>query len=250
MNGKKGYRLTLFDVILNVPVAEEVTFTLNGETVSAFLKKNLFGIPVNSITTDDRKYYRKIVKKYKVIHQLCGFHFVKKLREDAEWYFKRKSLSDSEKIRIALCVSSVSEAFRSSTIEEFEDKLENVLDMMYTVPPRIRHHLKRVVKDFDLYAVRFHNPFVKGTTSQVENYYTQTDPEKMKRRYKTPQGLTQALSLKAPFWIVRNGFISEEESLQIARKYLGKRFNETNIHKVFSRKKKHVLKYLMGDLPE
>ncbi len=49
--------------------------------------------------------------------------------------------------------------------------------MLYTVPLHIHHHLKKVGKDFDLYTARFHNLAVKGTTSQMENYYAQTDPE-------------------------------------------------------------------------
>jgi hypothetical protein len=45
-----------------------------------------------------------------------------------------------------------------------------------------------------------------------------------------------ALHLIVIYWIVRHGFISEEESLCIARQYLGKRHNRANISKVFSEK--------------
>jgi hypothetical protein len=64
---------------------------------------------------------------------------------------------------------------------------------------------------------------------------------------KTIPRLIRALRLKAHYWIVRKGFIPEEESLCIARQYLGKHYNGKNIHTVFSKKKKHVLKYWMGD---
>ncbi len=48
----------------------------------------------------------------------------------------------------------------------------------------------------------------------------------MKKRYKTIPGLIRALNLKAVYWIVRHGYISEKESLRIARHYLGRHYNE------------------------
>jgi hypothetical protein len=66
------------------------------------LKKDLKGHPVYSITTDDRRWYRGIITKdLKAIHQLRGFHFIKRVTEDAEWYFNSK-LPDTEKIEIAI----------------------------------------------------------------------------------------------------------------------------------------------------
>jgi hypothetical protein len=131
--------------------------------------------------------------------------------------------------------------------DEFLEKLENVYTMKDTAPPRIKKHIETLVEDVDLYTNYFLNPHIPKTTNQLENYYRQIDPRKMKKRYKTIQGLIRALHLKAHYWVVRNGFIPEEESLCIARQYLGKHYNEKNIHTVFSKKKKHVLKYWMGD---
>jgi hypothetical protein len=51
----------------------------------------------------------------------------------------------------------------------------------------------------------------------------------MKKQYKTSSELIQALSQKAGYWIIRNGFISEEVSLHIARQYLGKRYNKAQV---------------------
>ena len=119
IKGKKAFRLTLFDAILNIPVAEEITYKLSAKRVKRFLKKNLKGHIVYSITTDDRKWYREIIKGLKAIHQLCGFHFVKRVTKDAEYYLKLKSLSDAEKIRITVLVSAIREVFRSVTEKEF-----------------------------------------------------------------------------------------------------------------------------------
>ena len=243
IKGKKAFRLTLFDAVVNVPVAEEISYKLNAKRVKAFLKKNLRGHPVYSITTDDRKWYREIIiKDLKAIHQLCGFHFLKRVTEDAEWYFKRK-LSRAVKMRIALLVSSIREVFRTFTEEEFLEKLEKVYAMKDEAPLRIRKHIETLAKDVSLYTNHFLNPRISKTSNPVEEYYRQTDPRKMKKRYKTIPGLIRALQLKSIYWIVRNGRISEEKSLRIARQYLGRNYTRTTIHKVFSRKKIHFLKY-------
>ena len=243
VKGVKAYRMTLFDVVLNVPVQEALTYRLDAECVSAFLKKSLEGHPVYSITTDDRKWYREIVKELKACHQLCGFHFLKHVTEDAEWYFKRKSVSDGEKIRIALYVSLIREVFRSFTEEEFLRKLELVYTMKDEARPRIKKHIKKLVEDVHLYTSYLLNPYIPKTSNALEEYYRQTDPRKMKKRYKIIPGLLRALNLKAVYWIVRHGYISEKESLRIARHYLGRHYNEENIYTVFSPKKKHFFKY-------
>ncbi len=248
INGKKAYRLTLFDAGLNVPVAEEVSYKLSKKRVKRFLKKNLKGHLLYSITTDDRKWYRKIIKKdLKAIHQLCGFHFQKHVTEDADWYFKRKSVSDAEKMRIAVCVSLIREVFRSFTEEEFLEKLEKLYAIKDEFPSRLKKHIEKLVEDVDLYTNYLLDPHIPKTSNHAEGYYRQTDPKKMKKRYKTPQGLVQALYSKAVYWIVRHGFIPEEESLHIARKNLSRQYNKTNIHRVFSKKKKRFLTYWMGD---
>jgi hypothetical protein len=243
VKGKKAFRLTLFDAVLNVPVAEEVSYRLNAKRVKAFLKKNLRGHPVYSITTDDRKWYREIITKdLKVIHQLCGFHFIKRVTEDALWYFKQK-LPGAVKMRIAVLVSSIREVFRSFTEEEFLEKLEKVYAMKDKAPLKIKKHIETLVEDVNLYTNHFLNSCIPRTSNSAEEYYRQTDPRKMKKRYKTIPGLIRALQLKSIYWVVRHGYISEEKSLRIARQYLGRNYTRTTIHKVFSKKKEHFLEY-------
>ena len=150
--------MTLFDVVVNVPLADEVSYILNADVVFDFLERNLKGKPVYSITTDGRKWYRKIVKNLKAIHQLCGFHFLKKVTEDADYYFNSKSLSDTEKIRLAIFVSAIREVFCSFTEEEFLEKLENVYAMKDAVPSLMKNHIEKLVKDVDLYTNHLLNP--------------------------------------------------------------------------------------------
>jgi hypothetical protein len=246
VNGKKAFRLTLYDAVVNVPVAEDVLYTLTNEKILTFLKDTIKGT-VYAITTDDRKMYRPIVKNLKASHQLCVFHFLKPLRKEAFWYFNRKSISESERMQWAVCVSLIHEVFRSSSLEEAEQKFEEVVEMMHTVPRGIRKHIKRLMQDFHLYTAYFLDPNIAKTTNQVEEYYRQTDPKKIKKQYKTTHGLIHALNQKAAAWVVRHGFISRKASLYYARRLLGKRYDNTSINYFFSRRKKHVLTYWIGN---
>jgi hypothetical protein len=73
------------------------------------------------------QFYRKIVRELNCTHQLCGFHFLKHVTEDTEWYFTHKSLSDAEKMRVAVCASLLREVFRSFTIEEtIEESMKTI----------------------------------------------------------------------------------------------------------------------------
>jgi len=178
IKGKKAYRMTLFDVVLNVPVAEELSYKLSAKRVKRFLKKNLKGHPVYSVTTDDRKWYRDIINDLKAIHQLCGFHFIKRVTKDADYYFNDKSLSNTEKIRLTVLVSAIREVFCSFTEEEFLRKLENVYAMKDKAPSRIKKHIETLVDDVDLYTNYFLNPCIPKTSNHVEEYYRQTDLKK------------------------------------------------------------------------
>jgi hypothetical protein len=137
------------------------------------------------------------------------------------------------------------EIFRSSTFEEAEERLYEVYNMVDSVPSRIKKQIKKLIEDFPLYTAYLDDPRIKKTTSKVEEYYRQTDPQKIKKQYKTRKGLEQALHQKAVYWVVRHGFISQEYSLELARKYLGNHYDNQNITRVFSKKKKHVLTYWM-----
>jgi hypothetical protein len=49
------------------------------------------------------------------------------------------------------------------------------------------------------------NGLVSKTTNPVENYYSQTDPESMKKEYKTSYGVLSYLAQKMVHWRVKFG---------------------------------------------
>ena len=73
------YRLVLFDVINNILVQEKIVKQLNQNTVEKFIKEIKAQIPIIAITTDSKPYYRNIMDKLDIKHQLCIFHIKKEI---------------------------------------------------------------------------------------------------------------------------------------------------------------------------
>ena len=76
IEGRKSYRLTLFDSLLNIPVAEEIAEKTDYKTVYSFLRSILANKPLTTITTDHVRMYKGIIEKLGALHQLCILHIV------------------------------------------------------------------------------------------------------------------------------------------------------------------------------
>lgn len=59
LNGTRHYRLTLYDTILNIPIAEEIVLKRTTETIYNFIDKSTYNQPLIAITTD---HFRRLQK--------------------------------------------------------------------------------------------------------------------------------------------------------------------------------------------
>ncbi len=94
INGQWMYRLALFDVKNNILVQEKIVKRLNPKAVKSFLKEIKVQIPIIAITTDSKPYYRNIMDKLQIKHQLCTFHFKKEINT---WIKKLKRKNKTNK---------------------------------------------------------------------------------------------------------------------------------------------------------
>lgn len=53
---------------------------------------------------------------------------------------------------------------------------------------------------FKRYIEHYFNEKIDITTNKIENYYRQTDPNEIKSRYKTKQGILSYLYYKMEYW--------------------------------------------------
>ncbi|MEN4018339.1 MAG: hypothetical protein PQ975_00435 [Methanobacterium sp.] len=74
LNGLWHYRLTLYDYILNIPVAEEIALDKEYDTIKEFIVTSTEYKRFYSLTTDGLQEYKSITDKLRVIHQQCISH--------------------------------------------------------------------------------------------------------------------------------------------------------------------------------
>jgi hypothetical protein len=203
---RKRYRLTLFDSILNIPVAEEIAEDCGYQTVYAFLKGSLHGRPLVAITTDHKREYKGILDELGAAHQLCIFHLYKMIGDIVYAALQSKRYSYRDKIKFCLYFTAIKNVFRTTDPQVAQERLERLLDDYWNIPPRLRGFIAgKILPDFERLTLFMRDGWVSKTTNPVENYYRQTDPESTKKIYRTSHGVLSYLAQKMVYWTVKFG---------------------------------------------
>ena len=173
IDGEKRYRLTLFDSLLNIPLSEEIVEDMEYDTIYTFLRERLRDKPLFTITTDHKREYKKMMDDLKVRHQLCIFHLFKMIGKD-------------EYITM--------------------ERLELLLNKYDDIPLFLQGYIqKKILPDLERITPLMRDLSISRTTNPVENYYRQTDPGQIKKRYKTSRGILSYLTGKMEYWAGKLG---------------------------------------------
>jgi hypothetical protein len=153
-----------------------------------------------AITTDHRREYKTIIDDLGAVHQLCIFHLSKMIGEDVYAVLMSKKASCRDKIKLCLYFTDIKNIFRTYDENVAIERLEKLLDE-YDDIPRVLHGYirKKILPDFDRLTLFMRDGFVSKTTNPVENYYRQTDPDQIKKKYKTSQGMLSYLARKMEY---------------------------------------------------
>jgi len=200
LSGKKAYRLTLFDSIFNYPVTEQISYNLKSETIKEFLEYSLENIPVECISTDLMPKYKNIMDEIDVNHQLCIFHFMQAVTKIREKELKKYLDDEVEQERIRKECSDLQDIFRAKNLNEcinwyilFLDHLTPDREYIYTFVE------KNVKKNFLNLIQHYFDPLQERTNNKIETYFKQTDPDDIKKKYKTASGLLDFLYIKMEY---------------------------------------------------
>ena len=208
IDGRKSYRLTLFDALLNIPIAEEIAKKIDYTTVFSFLKSVLADKPLITITTDHKRMYNSIIEKLGALHQLCIFHLFKMIGKDVYDRLKSKTIPYRDKIKLCIYFTKIKEIFRTYDLNVAIERLYELLDKYDDIPRVLQKWiLKKIIPDFERLTIFMRNGSIPKTNNQVENYYRQTDPNQIKSKYKTYQGILAFLTRKMEYWTSRHGKI-------------------------------------------
>ncbi|MEN4005995.1 MAG: hypothetical protein PQ964_01325 [Methanobacteriaceae archaeon] len=111
LDGLRHYRLTLYDYILNIPVADEISPNKEYDTIKEFIETSTEDKDFYSLTTDGLLEYKGITDELKVIHQQCIFHLLKILKKEIYPLLKSDNVSDEDKMELRFYFREIKSIF-------------------------------------------------------------------------------------------------------------------------------------------
>ena len=119
---------------------------------------------------------------------------------------KSKRASYQDKIKLCLYFTEIKNIFRTYDVHIAHERLERLLAEYDDTPRVLRRYIqKKILPDFERLTLFLREGLVSRTTNPVENYYRQTDPEQIKDKYKTDQGILSYLAREMEYWTAKFG---------------------------------------------
>lgn len=199
--GKRYYRLSLYDMKYNVPLAERITDNKQYNTILQFLKDITKNKQFIVLATDLFPMYRNITDELDVKHQLCLIHLNREINKKIKDYVRKNKLNEEDKKQIYNSTKEYKEMFFAKTPEEAKKIYNEYMTGIKEIPEPLKQFTDKHVKNhFQRYLEHHYDENIDRTTNKIENYYRQTDPEKIKKNYKTKTGILSFLTYKMEYW--------------------------------------------------
>ena len=228
---KLYFRLVLFDIIMNMPIAECIVEKEDNKTIKEFINKSIPRNMRKAIVTDSKKGYDKVMKqlgfKY---HQHCTFHLLKRIvdiikKEIVVLLNKYKSeikdenpkisknrmkkLLDDERDRLwdvyQKYIDEIKDIFKQDNYNDAVAKINVIKSKINDFPDVIAVYLKN--NFFPIYAryLVFLDNNVNGrlesTNNKVENYIGNILDKSKKKIFRTLRGLFSYIIHRKNGWI-------------------------------------------------
>ena len=201
INGHRMYRLTLYDQIRNIPVAEQIVPKRTPTAITTFIQESTHKKPLISITTDHMPLYKNIMDNIGVKHQLCIFHLFKMMGDKVYKKLRSKKLTEREKISLCLYFTDIKNIFRTYDLKTSNQRLNKLLNDFDRIPRVLQRFIKqKILPDYKRLTNYMEHHKIPRTSNTVENYYRQTEPEQIKKKYKTITGILTYLHYKMKNW--------------------------------------------------
>lgn len=233
INKKWHYRLALFDLINNRPLAEAIEEKENYKTIKDFINKSISPKDRIAIVTDDGPSYEKIMEELKFDHQLCTFHLEKhlwklvnketnkiakeyraKLKKENPKFSKTKldKMRDEKKKEFKDEMGGFIELFMAFKDQQTWKKAQNYIEMLkrelinfpeflreYIIKnfmPRYKKYIKFLKKEY--------KQKLDNTDNKLENYFGTTLNKHIKKIFRTKQGLFNFINTRKNGWNENN----------------------------------------------
>jgi transposase-like protein len=192
------YRCLVFDIGLGRPVGDLVLPDLGHSGIKQFLRSSLEGKPVQTLVTDGSTMYPTLIKELfpGASHQLCVIHAMYNARCDFNEAAgigreSSKPLPDE----LGRLYGELWGVFLSSKdVKEAEKRFLVIYGRRFDYPPLVRRRLELIAESFvELTEYLVHDD-VPRTNNPAEAYFQRTYPERIKRRFRTPEGCQAQIS--------------------------------------------------------
>lgn len=228
--GKWIYRLDIFDIINNIPVACLISKKETSKIIYDFID---ISIPLKhrkAIITDLKEDYEQIMIKLGFAHQHCTFHLIKnmttnlkpKINEELDKYEtelrknntkisenkikkmrkkKKEEISDKIKIYVGLFY----ELFHQQSFEKAISYIELLKYELKNFPKMMQDYLNKnffpVYRKYLIFLEKDHIGKLNSTNNKIENYFGNTLDKHTKRIYRTPEGIFDYIMTRKDGWI-------------------------------------------------
>ncbi|MFH1682605.1 MAG: hypothetical protein ABIA37_02300 [Candidatus Woesearchaeota archaeon] len=205
---KKRMYFHLFRDAITDSVIVYLTNSLEKENLAkiwyeCFVHLIKLGIIPLTISTDGLSDYSDVIKlvnkqlireglltfEQVIKHTYCAFHFQKNTYENTkEHLFKSKFKRDELPEYAQNQIKELHKFFDVTNVEEAKEHLSLLFHQKQTLIEPVQKQIERLKKYFVEYTLHIQYPFLK-TTNHAEQYFSNTKPEKIKKGYKTENGL-------------------------------------------------------------
>jgi len=230
IEGKWIYRLELFDIINNMPVACLISKEETSKIVYDFIDMSIPLKHRKAIITDLKEDYEQVMRKLKFSHQHCTFHLIKNMTTN----FKPKITEEIDKYEVELRINDpeISESrikkMRKKKKEEINDEIKIYMELFYQLfnqqsfdkakkyiellkyelknfPKMMQEYLNDnffpVYRKYLIFLEKDHIGKLESTNNKLENYFGNTLDKHTKRIYRTPEGIFDYIMARKDGWI-------------------------------------------------
>ena len=201
LNGVRHYRLTLYDANLNIPISERIVRHRIPVNTKKFIQDSTKNKPFICLTTDLFPMYRNVADEIGVKHQLCIFHLFKTINHKLKVYCRKNNIKGKDKDHIYENAQKLKNCFRQNSKQEAIEKFKKYLQNYIAIPPVLKDFIrKHIINHFHRYIEYLDDNNIEKTSNKIENYYRQTNPEKIKKLFKTKNGILTFLDFQMQNW--------------------------------------------------
>ncbi len=115
--------------------------------------------------------------------------------------YRKNKIKGKDKDHIYENTYELKNCFRQNSKQEAIEKFKEYLQNYIAIPTVLKDFIrKHIINHFHRYIEHLDDDSIEKTSNKIENYYRQTNPEKIKKLFKTKNGILTFLDFQMQNW--------------------------------------------------